>query len=47
MERYRSFASAFLEASAAWRAGNLGARFPVTAVRPFLWPGQAPSASAP
>jgi len=41
MERYRSFASAFLEASAAWRAGNLGAPFPLTAVRPFLWPGQA------
>ena len=46
MERYRSFASAFLEASAAWRAGNLGAPFPLTAVRPFLWPGQARIADA-
>lgn len=40
MERYRSFATAFLEASAAWRQGNLTAAFPVAAVRPFLWPGQ-------
>ncbi|HZJ55462.1 MAG TPA: transposase [Myxococcaceae bacterium] len=46
MERYRSFASAFLEASAAWRAGDLDARFPLAAVRPFLWPGQLASANA-
>ena len=39
MEQYRSFATAFLEASAAWRQGNLGAAFPIAAIRPFLWPG--------
>ena len=38
LERYRSFADAYLTASAAWRGGDLGARFPEAAVRPFLWP---------
>jgi len=46
MERYRWFASAFLEASSAWRAGCLGAKFPVTAVRPFLWPVQVSTIQA-
>ena len=46
MERYRSFADAFLEASAAWRQGNLSAAFPVAAIRPFLWPGQTEIADA-
>jgi REP element-mobilizing transposase RayT len=46
MERYHSFAAAFLEASAAWRRGNLTAVFPVTAFRPFLWPGQVGIADA-
>lgn len=46
MQRYRSFATAFLEASAEWRQGNLGASFPIASVRPFLWPGQMQSADA-
>jgi REP element-mobilizing transposase RayT len=46
MERYRSFATAFLEASSSWRRGNLTAPFPVAAVRPFLWPRQIPIADA-
>jgi len=46
MERYRLFADAFLEASAAWRQGNLSAAFPVAAIRPFLWPGQTEIADA-
>jgi REP element-mobilizing transposase RayT len=46
MERYRAFATSFLEASQSWRGGNLAARFPGTAVRPFLWPGEASVAPA-
>jgi REP element-mobilizing transposase RayT len=46
MEQYRSFATAFLEASAAWRRGNLSAPFPIAAIRPFLWPGRMQVADA-
>jgi REP element-mobilizing transposase RayT len=46
MEGYRSFATAFLEASAEWRQGNLRASFPSAAVRPFLWPGRLQIADA-
>lgn len=42
MERYRGFVSTFLNASESWRNGNLGAQFPTSSVRPFLWPGDAP-----
>jgi REP element-mobilizing transposase RayT len=38
MDEYRSFASEHSEASEAWRRGDLSARFPAMAVRPFLWP---------
>jgi REP element-mobilizing transposase RayT len=38
LNRYRSFADAYLTASAAWRGGNLDAQFPQGAVRPFFWP---------
>ena len=40
IERYRAFASLFLEASARWKRGDHDAPFPVTAVRPFLWPSR-------
>jgi hypothetical protein len=46
MERYRAFVTSFLAASQSWRGGNLAARFPGTAVRPFLWPGEASVAPA-
>jgi len=37
-ERYRSFAEAFRRASVLWRTGDLSARFPEAAIKPFLWP---------
>jgi len=43
---YRSFASDHSEASEAWRRGDLTARFPAMAVRPFLWPTQPGLAEA-
>lgn len=46
MERYRSFVAAFADASSAWRQGDLGASFPLTAVRPFLWPALVPAFAA-
>ena len=38
LEEYRAFADAFRKASARWKAGDLLARFPERAFRPFLWP---------
>ena len=46
MEDYRSFGSLYRGASPAWRRGDLTARFPVMAVRPFLWPNQPALANA-
>jgi REP element-mobilizing transposase RayT len=46
MEDYRSFGTLYREASPAWRRGDLTARFPAMAVRPFLWPGQSALANA-
>ncbi len=46
IEGYRSCASDYREASAAWRRGDLTARFPVMTVRPFLWPNQSGLANA-
>jgi REP element-mobilizing transposase RayT len=37
-ERYRGFIEAFREASIRWRAGDLTARFPEWAIKPFVWP---------
>lgn len=36
-ERYRSFVTDFLQASAKWRRGFLAVAFPEGAIRPFLW----------
>jgi len=38
LQRYRSFANAYLSASAAWRKGDVQADFPEGAARPFFWP---------
>lgn len=38
IERYRAFRSAFAQASARWRGGDLAAVFPEHAFRPFLRP---------
>lgn len=38
IERYRSFAAAFHAASVRWRAGDLSATFPDSAIKPFVWP---------
>ena len=43
LERYRAFTDAFLSASRSWRLGNLQARFPLAAIRPFLWPSEFPA----
>jgi len=45
-EDCRSFSTVYCEASPAWRRGDLTARFPVMAVRPFLWPNQSTLANA-
>jgi hypothetical protein len=46
MEKVRSSAISFAEASKSWRLGNLTAKFPAFVVRPFLWPIQAVPAVA-
>ena len=46
MEDYRAFGTLFREASPSWRRGELSARFPPLAVRPFLWPSQPAKANA-
>jgi hypothetical protein len=46
MEKVRSSAISFAEASESWRLGNLTAKFPAFVVRPFLWPIQAVPAVA-
>ncbi len=38
IERYRSFAAAFHQASMRWRRGDPSATFPDFAIKPFVWP---------
>jgi len=38
LEQYHLYTERFLSASARWRAGDLSVKFPVNAIRPFLWP---------
>jgi len=38
LERYRSFAAAFREASSRWGRGDSAAAFPRLAIKPFVWP---------
>ncbi len=40
-DKYRGFLEAFRQASVRWRAGDLEARFPEAAIKPFVWPSPA------
>jgi REP element-mobilizing transposase RayT len=46
IEHYRAYVASFRSASLRWRRGELGAEFPLGAVRPFLWPLDSPALAA-
>jgi len=43
IEHYRAYVASFCSASMRYRAGDLGAEFPLGAFRPFLWPPAYPA----
>jgi hypothetical protein len=46
IEHYRAYVASFRSASLRWRRGELGAEFPLGAIRPFLWPLDSPALAA-
>jgi REP element-mobilizing transposase RayT len=46
IEHYRAYVASFRAASAKWRRGELGAEFPLGAIKPFVWPSAYPQLAA-
>lgn len=46
IEGYHAYVASFRAASARWRRGELGAEFPLGAVKPFVWPAVYPLLAA-